>query len=53
VEYPVALAQLAPHLGAVEVNRELAAEWLRRAAAEDGELVVAERADLPIPEEAG
>jgi hypothetical protein len=50
VEYRVALAQLAPqlvpHLGAVEANLELAAEWPRRGAA-------AGRADLPIPEEAG
>jgi predicted amidohydrolase len=40
VEYRVALAQLAPRLGAVEANLELAADWLRRADAQEARLVV-------------
>jgi predicted amidohydrolase len=40
VEYRIALAQLAPRLGDVPANLELAAEWLRRAAAEDAQLSV-------------
>jgi predicted amidohydrolase len=39
VECRVALAQLAPRLGEVDANLELAADWLRRAAAEDAQLV--------------
>jgi len=34
VEYRIALAQLAPHLGEVDANLELARGWLRRAATE-------------------
>jgi predicted amidohydrolase len=40
VEYRVALAQLAPRLGEVDANLELAAEWLRRAGAERAQLAV-------------
>jgi predicted amidohydrolase len=39
VEYRIALAQLAPHLGEVDANLELARDWLRRAAAEGASLV--------------
>ena len=34
MEYRIALAQLAPHLGEVDANLELARGWLRRAATE-------------------
>jgi predicted amidohydrolase len=40
VRYPVALAQIAPRLGEVDANLQIAAEWLERAAAEDARLVV-------------
>jgi predicted amidohydrolase len=40
VEYRIALAQLAPRLGDVAANLELAAEWLRRAAADGAQLTV-------------
>ena len=40
MEYRVALAQLAPRLGEVDANLELAAEWLRRAGAERAQLAV-------------
>ena len=40
MEYRIALAQLAPRLGDVAANLELAADWLRRAAA-DGALLTA------------
>jgi predicted amidohydrolase len=40
VRYTVALAQLAPRLGEVDANLELAAGWLRRAAAEGAQLTV-------------
>ena len=40
MEYRIALAQLAPRLGDVEANLELAAEWLRRAAGESAQLTV-------------
>jgi predicted amidohydrolase len=40
VEYRIALAQLAPRLGEVDANLELAAGWLRRAAAEGARLTV-------------
>ncbi len=40
MEYRIALAQLAPHLGEVDANLELAARWLRRAA-DDGAALVA------------
>ena len=40
MEYRVALAQVAPHLGEVERNFELAAEWSRRAAAVGADLTV-------------
>jgi len=39
VEYRIALAQLAPRLGEVEANFELARDWLRRGAAEGAQLV--------------
>jgi predicted amidohydrolase len=39
VEYRIALAQLAPHLGEVDGNVELARGWLRRGAAEGASLV--------------
>jgi len=39
VEYRIALAQLAPHLGEVDANLELARGWLRRATAEGAQLV--------------
>ena len=39
VEYRIALAQVAPRLGDVDANLTLASEWLRRAAAEDAQLV--------------
>jgi len=39
VEYLIALAQLAPRLGEVEANFELARSWLRRGAAEGARLV--------------
>jgi predicted amidohydrolase len=39
VEYRIALAQLAPRLGEVDANLELAGEWLRRAGAEGAQLV--------------
>jgi predicted amidohydrolase len=40
MEYRVALAQLAPRLGEVEANLEIAATWLRHATAEGAQLVV-------------
>jgi predicted amidohydrolase len=40
VRYPVALAQIAPRLGEVDANLEIAAEWLHRAAGEGAQLVV-------------
>jgi predicted amidohydrolase len=39
VEYRIALAQLAPRLGEVDANVELAGEWLRRGVAEGAQLV--------------
>jgi predicted amidohydrolase len=39
VEYRIALAQLAPRLGRVDDNLELARGWLRRGAAEGAQLV--------------
>jgi predicted amidohydrolase len=39
VEYRIALAQLAPRLGELDANLELAREWLRRAAAQGAQLV--------------
>jgi len=39
VEYRIALAQVAPRLGDVDANLTLASEWLRRAAAEEAQLV--------------
>ena len=39
MEYRIALAQLAPHLGEVDANLELARGWLRRATAEGAQLV--------------
>jgi predicted amidohydrolase len=39
VEYRIALAQLAPHLGDVDANLELARAWLRRGAGEGAQLV--------------
>jgi len=38
VEYRIALAQLAPRLGEVDANLELARDWIRRAAAEGAQL---------------
>jgi predicted amidohydrolase len=40
VRYVVALAQIAPRLGEVDANLELAAGWLRRAADEGAQLTV-------------
>ena len=40
VSYTVALAQLAPRLGEVDANLQLASDWLRRAQAEEAQLVV-------------
>jgi len=40
MQVTVALAQLAPHLGEVDANLELAARWLRRAADEGAEIAV-------------
>ena len=40
MEYRIALAQLAPRLGDVAANLELADEWLRRAAADGAQLTV-------------
>jgi predicted amidohydrolase len=40
VEYRVALAQIAPHLGDVDANLELAGGWLRRAENEGAALTV-------------
>jgi predicted amidohydrolase len=40
VEHRIALAQLAPRLGDVAANLELAADWLRRAAADGAALTV-------------
>jgi predicted amidohydrolase len=40
VEYRIALAQLAPRLGDVGANLVLAAEWLRRAAAQEARLTI-------------
>ena len=40
MEYRIALAQVAPRLGEVDANLELAAEWLRRADAEGAALTV-------------
>jgi predicted amidohydrolase len=39
VEYRIGLAQVAPRLGEVDANFELAAEWARRAAGEGAQLV--------------
>ena len=39
MEYRIALAQLAPRLGRVDDNLELARDWLRRGAAEGAQLV--------------
>ncbi|HEX6474603.1 MAG TPA: nitrilase-related carbon-nitrogen hydrolase [Candidatus Limnocylindria bacterium] len=39
MEYRIGLAQLAPRLGEVDGNLELAGEWLRRAAGEGAQLV--------------
>ena len=39
MEYRIGLAQVAPRLGEVDANFELAAEWTRRAAAEGAQLV--------------
>jgi len=39
VEYRIALAQVAPRLGEVDENFELARDWLRRGAAEGAQLV--------------
>jgi predicted amidohydrolase len=39
MEYRIALAQLAPRLGEVDANLELARDWLRRGAAEGAQLV--------------
>ena len=39
MEYRIALAQLAPHLGEVDANLELARGWLRRGVAEGAQLV--------------
>jgi predicted amidohydrolase len=39
VEYRIGLAQLAPRLGEVDANLELAGEWVRRAAGEGAQLV--------------
>jgi len=39
VEFRIALAQLAPRLGEVDANLELAGEWLRRGVAEGAQLV--------------
>ena len=38
MEYRIALAQLAPRLGEVDANLELARDWIRRAAAEGAQL---------------
>ena len=38
MEYRIALAQLAPRLGDMAANLELAADWLRRAAADGAQL---------------
>ena len=40
MRYRVALAQLAPRLGEVDANLELAAGWLERAAADGARLTV-------------
>ncbi len=40
MEYRVALAQVAPRLGDLDANRELIADWLRRAATEGAQLIV-------------
>ena len=40
MEYRIALAQIAPRLGEVDANLALAAEWLRRASAEEAQLTV-------------
>ncbi|HEY7464508.1 MAG TPA: nitrilase-related carbon-nitrogen hydrolase, partial [Candidatus Limnocylindria bacterium] len=40
MEYRIALAQLAPRLGEVDANLELAADWLQRAAGEGAQLTV-------------
>ncbi|HET7520838.1 MAG TPA: nitrilase-related carbon-nitrogen hydrolase [Candidatus Limnocylindria bacterium] len=40
MEYRIALAQLAPRLGEVDANVELAAGWLQRAAGEGAQLTV-------------
>ena len=39
MDYRIALAQLAPHLGDVDANLELARAWLRRGAGEGAQLV--------------
>jgi len=40
VDYRIGLAQLAPRLGEVDANLELAGEWMRRAAGEGAHLIV-------------
>jgi len=40
VEYRIGLAQLAPRLGEVDANLELAGEWMHRAAGEGAHLIV-------------
>ncbi|HEX3220771.1 MAG TPA: nitrilase-related carbon-nitrogen hydrolase [Candidatus Limnocylindria bacterium] len=40
MEYRIALAQLAPRLGDVSANLQIAAEWLRRSAADGAQLTV-------------
>jgi predicted amidohydrolase len=40
VEYRIALAQMAPRLGELDANLELASDWLRRAVAEGARLAI-------------
>ncbi|MEP6808280.1 MAG: nitrilase-related carbon-nitrogen hydrolase [Chloroflexota bacterium] len=40
MDYRIALAQLAPHLGEVDANFELARDWLKRGVADGAQLVV-------------
>jgi predicted amidohydrolase len=40
VEYRIALAQIAPRLGELDANLELASDWLRRAVAEGARLAI-------------
>ena len=40
MDYRIGLAQLAPRLGEVDANLELAGEWMRRAAGEGAHLIV-------------